>query len=252
MPRRKEQFVNGEIYHIVISGIDGKVIFKDIDDQYRGVFSIYEFNNAKRVTIRERRKARLKLKEEMKKVGQEFQKISKGTNRAPSSADSRDKLVEVLAFCIMPNHFHLLLRQLKDGGIIKFMQKLGGGYGGYFNRKYNRQGHVIQRSFTAVHVENEDQLKIVFVYIHTNPISLIEPEWKEKGIKNPERAIKFLENEYRWSSYFDYIGKKNFPSVTDREFLLKILGGEKGCKEFVNAWIKYKGKIREFAEFSLE
>lgn len=255
MPQRKEQFVNGEIYHIVVKGIDENTIFKDINDHYRGVFSIYEFNNTKEVKIRERRRMRAKLKKQIKEIAKEFQKIKKQTCRGPTSASSsedlRDKLVEILAFCIMPNHLHLLVRQLKEGGIIKFMQKLGTGYGGYFNRKYGRQGHVFQKQFTAVHIKNEDQLKIVFVYIHTNPISLIESKWKEKGIKNPEKIIEFLEN-YKWSSYLDYIGKKNFPSVTDREFMLKIMGGEKGCKKFIESWIKYKGEIKELAELALE
>lgn len=251
MPQRKEQFVTREIYHIVIEGIEE--IFKDIDDFYRAIFSIYEFNNAKEVKIRERRKARQKQKEELKKIAQEFQKIKNQIkpDTGPASVDSRDKLVEVLAFCIMPNHIHLLLRQLKDNGIIKFIQKIGTGYGGYFNRKYGHRGHVTKKRFTAVHIKNEEQLKTVFVYIHTNPISLIEPKWKEIGIKNPEKAIEFTEN-YKWSSYPDYIAKRNFPSVTNREFLLKIMGGEQGCKEFVEAWIKYKGKIREFVELSLE
>ncbi len=251
MPYRKEQFVNGEIYHIVVKGIDGNVIFKNVDDHYRGIFSIYEFNNAKQVTIKERRNARLKLKEQIKAINQEFKKNLNEVNRGPSSVDSRDKLVEVLVFCIMPNHLHLLLRQIKDGGVIKFMSKLGTGYGGYFNRKYSHEGHVFQKRFTAVHIENEDQLKVVFVYIHTNPISLIEPKWKELGIKEPEKAIEFIEN-YKWSSYPDYIGKKNFPSVTDREFILKIMGGEDGCKNFIESWIRYKGKIREYTNLALE
>jgi len=251
MPYRKEQFVNGEIYHIVIKGIDENVIFEDIDDHYRGIFSIYEFNNAKRVEIRERRRERAKIKEQIKKINREFKKIKAQARGDPISADSRKKLVEVLAFCIMPNHLHLLVRQLKDGGISKFMAKLGAGYGGYFNRKHGREGHVFQRRFTAVHIKNERQLKVVFVYIHTNLISLIEPKWKENGIQNPDKVIKFLGN-YKWSSYPDYIGKKNFPSVTDREFILKIMGGEQGCKEFVEGWIKYKGKIKEFANLALE
>jgi len=152
----------------------------------------------------------------------------------------------------MPNHLHLLVRQLVEGGITKFMKKLNGGYGGYFNRKYERKGYVFQNRFVAVHIKDEDQLKVVFVYIHTNPISLIEPKWKEIGIKNPNKVIEFLENEYRWSSYFDYLGKKNFPSVTERDFILKIMGGEKGCKEFVENWIRYKGEIKEFNKLALE
>lgn len=251
MPYRKEQFVNGEIYHIVVKGIDGNLLFKDIDDHYRGVFSIYEFNNAKRVEIRERRRERVRTKEQLKKISQEFEEIKVQIRRGPTSADSRDKLVEVLAFCIMPNHLHLLLWQLKDDGITQFMQKLGTGYGGYFNRKYARQGHVFLKQFTAIHIKTDDQLKNVFVYIHINPTSLVEPKWKEMGIKNPTEVIKYLKS-YKWSSYSDYIGKKNFPSVTNREFLLKVMGGEKGCRNFVKNWIKYKGEIKKFVNLALE
>ena len=245
MPHRKVQFVNGEIYHIVVRAIDDNVIFKDIDDQYRGVFSIYEFNTTKPVTIQFRRKLRVALKKKLVS-------LVRGRVSNQASQDLRDKMVEVLAFCIMPNHLHLLVRQLVEGGITKFMKKLNGGYGGYFNRKYERKGYVFQNRFVAVHIKDEDQLKVVFVYIHTNPISLIEPKWKEIGIKNPNKVIEFLENEYRWSSYFDYLGKKNFPSVTERDFILKIMGGEKGCKEFVENWIRYKGEIKEFNKLALE
>jgi len=96
---------------------------------------------------------------------------------------------------------------------------------------------------------------VVFVYIHTNPILLVEPEWKEKGVREPEMVIKFLE-EYKWSSYPDYIGKKNFPSVTERKFLLEVMNGEGGCREWVENWVRYKGKVREmmkkFKHLSLE
>lgn len=243
MPYRKEQFVNGEIYHIVLRGINDHLLFKDIEDYYRGIFSIYEFNNTKSITIKDRRKARAALKK----------KLSRGpsSGKLLSGKDEKDKLVEVFSFVFMPNHPHLLLRQVKNNGITKFMSKFGTGYGGYFNRRYNRKGHVFQGRFSAVHIASEEQLKNVFVYIHTNPISLIEPNWKEEGIKNSKKVIKFLEN-YKWSSYPDYIGKKNFPSVSDRDFIWKIMGGEKGCREFVEYWVKYKGKIREFAELTLE
>jgi len=228
MPYRKEQFINEEIYHIVIRGIDENLIFKNIDDYYRGIFSIYEFNTIKQVTIRERRSIRAKIKAEMK------------TNRDPISVtDSREKLVEILCFCFMPNHMHLLLRQIKDNGISKFMAKFGIGYGGYFNRKYSRKGYVFQQRFFAVRVKTQKQFETVFVYIHANPVSLIEPKWKEKGIKNPRKVINFLEN-YKWSSYQDYVGKKNFPSVTDREFMSKTMGDEEGCRKIIKNWIEYK------------
>lgn len=239
MPYRRQKLTNDEIYHVVVRAIDDNLIFKNKDDYYRGIFSIYEFNNANPTLIRERRKARARIK-----------KLSK--NRDPFSVvDEREKLVEVLTLCLMPNHIHLLLKQLKDDGITKFMRKVGAGYGGYFNRKYNRRGHIFQSRFVSVPIKTDNQLKTVFVYIYTNPVALIEPKWKELGIKNPKKAIEFVEN-YKWSGYPDYIGKKNFPSVTEREFLSEVMGGPQGCKKFVEDWVRYKGEIKEFAALALE
>ena len=244
MPRRKEIFENGEIYHITIRRIGKELLFEDIDDYYRGIFSIYEFNTIEWVEIRERRRIRRQIK-----------KMAK-TSDFPDAVikDSRDKLVEILAFCFMPNHIHLLVRQLKEGGISKFMNKFGSGYSSYFRKKYqlSRREHFFGDRFNAVHIETEEQLRAVFVYLHINSISLIEPNWKKKGIENPGKVIKFLEEEYRWSSLFDYLGKKNFPSVTEREFLSKVMGGEQGCKEAIESWVRYKGKIKKFARLALE
>ncbi len=228
MPYREQQLLNNEIYHVILRGLDDNLIFKDTDDYYRGIFSIYEFNNAIPVNIWKRRKQRIKEK----------------AGLGPTSP-ARELLVDILAFCFMPNHIHLLLRQRIDNGITKFMTKVGTGYGGYFNRKYNRKGYVFQNRFLSVLIEDDNQLKVVFVYIHSNPISLIEPNWKEEGIENPEEVIHFLEN-FKWSSYSDYIGRETFPSVIEREFILKVIDGEDRCKEFVEDWIKYKKELRKF------
>ncbi len=240
MSYRKEQFVNDEIYHITLRGLDDNLIFKDVDDYYRGIFSIYEFNDSRPVSIKKRREIRESLKN----------KIRRGRASA-DFIDERNRMVDVLTFCFMPNHIHLLLKQLKDGGINKFMVKVGTGYAGYFNRKYKRKGYVFQNRFHAVHIKNDEQLITVFIYIHANPISLIEPKWKEIGIKDPEKIIEFLEN-YKWSSYLDYIGKKNFPSVTERKFITELVGNEQRCKELVDNWVRYKGEIKEFVDLALE
>lgn len=251
MPSRRQQLINGEIYHIVIKRIGEELLLKDIDDYYRGIFSVYEFNNAKPVEIRKRRKQIRAIKKQFRKICGE-RVSADSTEFSIKIPDTREPLVEILFFCFMPNHIHLVLKQLKEGGIIKFMNKIGAGYAGYFKRKHNLKdkGYFFKGRFVAVHIKTEKQLKNVFVYVHTNSISLIEPKWKEVGIKNPEKAIKFIE-DYKWSSYPDYIGKKNFPSVTERDLILKIIGGEKGCKDFVEYWIRYKGKIREFAELAI-
>jgi len=238
MPYRKQQFISGEIYHLISRGIDDNIIFKDVNDYYRGIFSIYEFNSVKAVTIQLRRKIRNAFKKKNKKLD------------TVSIIDERDKLIEVLAFCFMPNHIHLLVRQLKADGITKFMSKFGTGYAGYFNRKYKRKGYVFQNRFKDVHIKDDNQLRVVFTYIHTNPISLIEPKWKEKGIKNPKKVVDFLEN-YKWSSYQDYINKKNFPSVTEREFLSEVMNGVEGCREAIKNWIIDK-KNKKNSELFLE
>ena len=246
MPRGKREFFNGEIYHLVLRRMGNELLFGDIDDYYRGIFYIYECNDARPVNIRDRRLAR-----------QRFKKATLGQTSGRAWEDKREKLVEVLAFCLMPNHIHLLVRQLKENGISKFVQKIASGYATYFKKKYEikLKGYFFQDRFNAVHIQTDDQLRAVFVYIHSNPVSLIEPGWKEKGIKDFKKNKKFLE-EYKWSSYQDYLGKKNFPSITDRDFILKVMGEAQGCQKFVKGWLKFKKEIGElmekFAPLSLE
>jgi len=224
MGNKNPPLVNDGIYHITLRSVGDTTVFEEEKDFFRGIFSIYELNNKNPVNIWERRRARAV---EKKKLG-------------PTSLtlQERNMFVEIFVFSFMPNHLHLILKQLKDNGISQFMQKVGTGYASYFNRKYNRKGHLFNK-FHAVYIEDDDQLKNAFAYVHTNLISLIEPGWKEKGIRNPEKVKKFLENNKR-HSYPDYLGKKNFPSVTERNFLLEMLGGVKGCKAYVDNWIMYK------------
>jgi len=242
MPRQQTQLVNGEIYHIILRAVGDTEIFFDESDHYRGIFSIYEFNNANVVEIWRRRRDRAVEKKIEKSVG----------SPRPHGllADERNRIVDVLTFSLMPNHIHLIVKQLKDGGISQFMQKLGGGYANYFNKKYNRKGHLFNQ-FRAIHIKSDEQLRNVFVYVHANIASLIEPGWKEKGIKNPKKVIKFLEN-YKWHSHGDYIGRQNFPSVTQREIFLEALGGKNGCKEAIEDWISYRKEPKDFGDIVLE
>lgn len=237
MPREPRDFVNNEIYHIIQRGIEDKPIFLDKNDYFRGIFSLYEFNNANLITIRERRAERKRLKVYRGSSPVDL-KVMEEEERL-----RRDLFVEILAFCLMPNHIHLILRQLKDNGTSEFMRKMGA-YVTYFNLRYKRKGHLFQDKFKAVHIEDDEQLKTTFVYVHTNPVSLVEPGWKEKGIKDLKKTKEFIEN-YKWSSYADYIGGKNFPSLTSREFLLEIMEGVDGCRNFVNGWLGYKAELAE-------
>ena len=248
---KRPDLVNGELYHISDRAVGDSVIFKDEGDYYRGIFSCYEFNNVNPVDIwlRRRQRKEEKLKEKAQTLeGPTFQNFQSAT-QSDLILPQRDLLVEILVFCFMPNHIHLILRQLKDCGISQFMQKIGG-YSKYFNEKYDRKGHLFNR-FNAVHIKTDEQLRSVFIYDQINPVSLIEPGWKENGIKNSKKAIKFLEEEYRWSSFFDYLGKKNFPSVTVRDFLFEVMGGPEGCKQTIRDWIEYKS-FKDFGSIILD
>lgn len=239
MPYRAVQFANDEVYHTIFRGIDNMLLFKDLDDHFRALFSIYEFNDRNPATIQKRRKAR--------------QAFKKAVSRGPTSTqlefvDERGRLVDVLAFCLMPNHIHLLLKQIEDEGVQKFMVKIGSGFGGYFNRKYQRKGYVFQNRFQAVHVKDDRQLLVAANYIHANPISLIEPNFKEMGIRShsPEQVMEFLKTGHRWSSFPDYTGLKNFPSVTERSFITEMMGGQAGPENNLMDWILHKKELAEY------
>lgn len=233
MPSKRPQFVNGEIYHIFNRGVEKRNIFQQISDYFRFIFCLYELNDKNLVIMRERIKKRKERK-------------YRGATPVSFPAKQREPLVEILAFCLMPNHYHLVLRQLADNGISLFIKKLGDSYVGYFNQKYNRKGmgSLFQGRFKAVHVQTNDQLINLICYIFTNPIELLEKNWKEMEVKDPQKSIQYLEF-YRWSSYLDYIGKPNFPSVTKRDFLLKVFGNSMSIKKFVESWILYKAELNK-------
>lgn len=237
----RSPLVNGEIYHVVSRAVGDTVVFDSESDFYRGIFSIYEFNNSIPVNIWQRRKKR--------KIEKLIEK-SVATSDVATILDKRDKFVDILAFSFMPNHLHLILKQLKDNGITEFMKKVNGGYAKYFNEKYERMGHLFNK-FRAVHIKDDNQLRNVFVYVHANLISMVEPGWKEKGIRNPDKVIDFLENSKR-HSYMDYLGKKAFPSVTKRDFFLEFMGGPEGCKSGIDGWVEHKNELIDFDEVVLE
>jgi putative transposase len=223
MSIRKTNLVPGEIYHIYNRGVDKRNIFLDESDKYRFVHDLFEFNDknpAKNLTIYLKNNAN-------KEVG--LPKLKGG---------SREMMVEILAYCLMDNHFHLMVRQKTENGITEFMRKLGTGYTNYFNKKYDRSGSLFQGKFKSVNLNNNAHFLYLPIYIHLNPLDFNFPEWREGKIKYYKKAVDFLEN-YKWSSYVDYIGKKNFPSILSRDFLLdRFDNSTEKLKKETNNWLK--------------
>lgn len=217
----------GELYHVLNRGVDKREIFLEDGDYFRFIHDLFEFNDedntlnlnyflSKKQTITQSIDVRRRYLE----------------NRKP-----RKLLVEILTFCLMPNHYHLLLRPKVENGIPLFMKKLNGGYAKYFNLKYERVGTLFQSRYKSVLIKRDAHFIHIPYYIHSNPLSLIEPKWQEKKVQNYGGAIKLLES-YRWSSHLDYLGKENFPSVTQRRLLLDFFGGPQNYKKSFNKWVK--------------
>jgi len=208
---RKVKFLTNGVYHIYNRGTDKRDIFCRDADRLRFIYSMHKFNNIKRNRCRSKEYCRDRI------------------SALESRAESRDsvsafsvlsaalvKLVDLLYFVLMPNHFHLILQQRVEDGIAKFMQKLGVGYSMYFNKKYDRSGVLFQGAFKAIPIETESYLMKISQYIHLNPLELVEPKFRERGIKDLEYAKNFLRS-YKWSSFLDYIGVKNFPFLIYNE-----------------------------------
>ncbi len=213
--RRKIEFVDDEIYHVYARGVEKRTIFLDNRDYFRFVNNLYEFNDEEPADNFYYKKAAL--------------------NSYALRPRERKPLVEILIFCLMQNHFHLLLRQLKEGGISKFMQKLGG-YTWYFNKKYDRVGPLFQGRFGALHVKDEPHLIHLPVYIHLNPLDLVMPEWRSHGVKDMEKALEYIRS-YRWSSHLDYLGDNNFPLVTSRGLINEIFESTDRYLDAISSWI---------------
>ena len=119
--------------------------------------------------------------------------------------DRKSRLVDIGAYSLMPNHYHILLRESEPGGITTFMRKFGTAYTMYFNIRYNRTGVLFKGTFKAKHVYTDQYFHHVLNYIHANHAELYEPKWKNGIIRNKPLIKKKLV-EYRYSSLSDYCG----------------------------------------------
>ncbi|MDA3792322.1 MAG: transposase, partial [Elusimicrobia bacterium] len=129
-----------------------------------------------------------------------------------SASHIKEEYVEIVAFALMPNHYHIILKQIADNGISKYMHKLGTGYTMYFNKKNKRSGSLFEGRFKAKAITNDEYLVHLSRYIHLNPVSLKEPDWKDCGINDKNKIKKYLE-KYRWSSYCNYINSNNIKGI---------------------------------------
>lgn len=221
-----------EFFHVLNRGVDKRKVFINSGDYARFVHDMWEFNNT--------HPAYHNLTRSLSKM-----------RDAGRLSSEREPLVKIHFFCLMPNHYHLLLSPIIENGVSLFMKKLNGGYAKYFNEKYApRSGALWQGRYRSAHIETDRHFLYIPYYIHFNALDLATPEWREHAIKNFTKALTFL-NGYRWSSHLDYLGKNNFPSVTDRTFFLESFGGVVGYEKSVTTMLKSMSST-DFASVTLE
>jgi len=212
MPHKQPIFANNEFYHAFNRGVEKRTIFLDKRDYSRFIQTLeyYQIKNPPRFSFRKRPNV---LK-----------------RRGISSS-----LVEIISFCFMPNHFHLLLKQIEDNGITTFMSKLTNSYTKYFNTRYNRVGPLTQGTFKAVRIENDEQLLHVSRYIHLNPII----DYLVKDLKL-----------YEYSSYPEFIGRKK--GFCQTHHILNHFSSPKQYEEFVLEQEDYGRTIKSMERLLLE
>lgn len=197
-----------ELFHVLNRGVDGRILFKDSGDYVRFIHNMYEFNDANPVPQSNRRPNDITEK----------------------TIKEREILVDVHAWVLMRNHYHLLLSERREGGISLFMRKLNVGYANYFNERYQRSGTLFQGRTKKIHIETDAYFLYILHYIHLNPLDYLEgaQEWRVRDASKTagvgfSQLQKYL-HQYRWSSYQDYLGKKNFPSILTTTLFQERLG----------------------------
>ncbi|MFQ5540741.1 MAG: transposase [Candidatus Paceibacteria bacterium] len=185
MGHRREPIVQGEWYHCYTRGIDGRATYNDQFDYQRFTQALYLSNSAKTI---------------------ERSSFWKLAHNDVFSLPRDEPLVAIGAYALMPNHFHLLLKEQVEGGISQFMQRLGTSYTKYFNERHDRIGSLFVRPFRSRHVGTDSYLRRIVSYIHCNPAEIFEPGWKDGRVTNVRKLKEKLE-EFPHASLFDYVGK---------------------------------------------
>ena len=219
--KRNTDISIGEFYHIYNRGTDRREIFSDNYDYQRFVLQLYLCNNTGKIDLGD-------LLKEKKPVD-------------IFDCYKNETLVDIGAWCLMPNHFHILIKEKEAGGTVAFIQKLLTSHSKYYNKKYNRTGSLFEGPFKAKHLDCDQYLKYQFTYIHLNPISIIDGGWKNKQIVDRQKAKDFLD-KYKYSSYLDYCGiDRPEEKILNKTAFPKYFESKKDFTDMIDEWVNFSG-----------
>ncbi len=207
---RKLVFAKDQIYHVFNRGVEKRPTFLDKREYDRALLTL-DFYQYKSPPLRLAKALQLNITERE----EFFSKLKTGKN----------KLVTLLCYCFMPNHFHLLLKQNEEGGITRFLSNFTNSYTRYFNTKHKRIGPLFQGTFKAVRIEDDEQLIHVSRYIHLNPVTSYL--LKEEDLDN-----------YQWSSFPEYLGNGE-GNICNKEMILSHFSSKSRYRKFVYDQAEY-------------
>jgi len=218
MAQRKTQLANDEFYHIYNRGVDKRTTFADKQDFFQFLQMLEYFNN------------------EASLGGLEKYKYPKHSQQRGSTS----LLVEILAYCPNRNHFHLLLKQVADDGISRFMQKVGTGYTMYFNKKYKRTGALFGGVFKSRHIDTDTYLDHVGVYVNLNNRAHAKNSTDGKSIHQRGEAslVEYV------SSWGEYMGTSEL-KLCNTKYLMPRPMTPKQYKKFAEDALKIIIKNKE-------
>ncbi len=200
-----------ELYHVLNRGVEKRDLFMDDADRARFVHDLWEFNDTENAdNVRHRMKMTPAQNTDL---------------RNPYMG--KERIVDLHGWCLMGNHYHLLLSERAEGGLTQFLRRLNIGYANYFNERYVREGSLFQGRTKKIPIKTDAHFLHILHYIHLNPLDFTthSKDWRS-GSASGTKALEHLE-KYRWSSYKDYCGEKNFGSILTTDLFGDVFGNYK-------------------------
>ncbi len=220
---RKLVFATEETYHVYNRGVERRTVFTKKREYQRTIDLVRYYRFA---SLPMRYSQLLSLPTPAQEAV--WQRIRKENNFE----------VVIIAYCLMPNHFHIVLRQFIEGGITRFMSNLSNSYTKYFNTKYRRVGSLFQGPFQAVHVETDEQLLHLTRYVHLNPVASFLLK------------VDDLES-YPWSSFSEYLGK-NQSDICNTSWMKSHFSKTEQYRKFVYDQADYAQKLGKIKHMAID
>jgi len=199
----------GEYYHVFNRGVNKQLIFHDHTDRIRFLFIVLYFQSPV-------------ILQNISRSVQPFIKHSVfNLDKETEQEIIKSRFIELASFCLMPNHFHFIIKEVEENGIARYMQRVLNSYTKYYNTRYNKSGHLFQGPYKATHVGSNEQLLHLSSYVHRNPREL--KEWFNK------------ESNYQWSSYQDFVNKNRFEQLLVFDIISEQFKSKKEYNKFVKS-----------------